>query len=98
MATTRTFFRDSLALGSNILDLLKTSNVIPQEGDTLVLGARHCTISTLPADFNYVIAADKLSLSAGSSLTLTGTTNNTSPNVTILAVEIDGPFNLVCAG
>src|SRR5207244_622001 len=52
----------------------------------------------LPGDFNYVIGADKLSLASSSPLNVSGTAGNESPNVTILAVEINGPFSLECRG
>ena len=96
MATVR-FFRDSLALDNNLPALLASAGINVQPGDTLVLGARLCTIAALPGGFHYVIGADKLSL-ASSPLTVTGTDAARSPNVTVLADEIVGPFNLICRG
>src|ERR1700730_7429003 len=92
------FFRDSLILDNNLPALLASAKLTIQPGDTIVLGARLCTISALPGDFNYVIGADKLSLALPSPLNVSGTAGNRSPNVTILAVEIDGPFSLACRG
>ena len=95
---TLSFFRDILALDSNLVTLLSKAKLTPKPGDTIMLGARNCTISTLPGDFNYVIAADKLSLKDATSLKIGGTANNKSPSITILAVEIDGAFNLAASG
>jgi len=95
---TLSFFRDTLALDSNLVTLLSNAKLTPKPGDTILLGARNCTISTLPGDFNYVIAADKLSLKDATSLKIGGTSNNKSPSITILAVEIDGAFNLAASG
>jgi hypothetical protein len=91
MATVR-FFRDSLTLTNN-LSALTNAGVTLQPGDMLVLGARLCTIMALPGDFNYVIGADKLMLGA-EGVVVSGTAGNRSPNVTLLAAEIDGLFNL----
>ena len=63
MATIR-FFRDSLALDNNLPALLASAGINIQPGDTLVLGARLCTIAALPGGFHYVIGADKLSLAS----------------------------------
>ena len=95
---TLSFFRDTLALDSDLVTLLSNAELTPKPGDTIMLGARNCTISTLPGDFNYVIAADKLSLKDATSLKIGGTSNNKSPSITILAVEIDGAFNLAVSG
>ena len=95
---TLSFFRDILALDSDLVTLLSNAELTPKPGDTIMLGARNCTISTLPGDFNYVIAADKLSLKDATSLKIGGTSNNKSPSITILAVEIDGAFNLAVSG
>jgi hypothetical protein len=95
---TLSFFRDTLALDSDLVTLLSKAKLTPKPGDTIMLGARNCTISTLSGDFNYVIAADKVSLKDATSLKIGGTSNNKSPNITILAVEIDGAFNLAASG
>src|SRR6478609_812613 len=96
--STLNFFRDTLALDSNLVTLLSNAKLTPKPGDTIILGARNCTISDLPGDFNYVIAADKLSLKGATSLKIGGTANNQSPSITILAAEIDGAFNLAVSG
>jgi hypothetical protein len=95
---TLSFFRDILALDSDLVTLLSNAELTPKPGDTIMLGARNCTISNLSGDFNYVIAADKLSLKDATSLKIGGTSNNKSPSITILAVEIDGAFNLAVSG
>jgi hypothetical protein len=96
MATVK-FFRDSLTLDDSLTALTK-AGVTPQPGDTLFLGARLCTIAALSGDYNYVIGADTLSVASPSPLDVSGTSANKSPNVTILAVEINGPFSLECRG
>src|ERR1700730_1261941 len=96
MGTIR-FFQESLSINNNIADLLAHAPppLTVHPGDTLVLGARQCSITALPGDYHYVIAADKLTLAGIPFLTVNGTTGNPSPSVTVLAIEIDGPFDLV---
>lgn len=95
--STVAFFRDSLTLDNSLPALLAAAKLTIKPRDTLVLGARLCTIAALPGDFNYVIGADNLTV-ATPALTVNGTGSNPSPTVTILAVEINGALNLDCRG
>jgi hypothetical protein len=101
-------FNEALSFDNNLaanLRALLASEALPHTppqtfnpGDTLVLGRRTCSISALPGDYNYVIVADKLTLTpppGTSSLVVNGTAGNPSPSVTVLAVEIEGAFKLV---
>ena len=93
-------FTESLVLNNNIIALFgiplpgKGQLPTPRPGDTLVLGGHQCSITALPGDYNYVIAADTQTLTGISTLVVTGTAGNPSPNVTVLAVEIEGAFEL----
>jgi hypothetical protein len=94
---TLSFFQESLAINNNVVDLFAhaTPPLTVHPGDTLVLGARQCSITALPGDYHYVIAADKLTLAGIAPLTVKGTPANPSPSVTVLAIEIVGPFGLL---
>ena len=95
MATMR-FFREILSLNDGLTAMLKGAGFDPRHGDTLVFGARDCTILSLPSDYDYVIAADRLTLTLGS-IKL----QDTVPRqccITVLAGKIDGAFNIVSKG
>lgn len=94
MANTIRFFRDTLSVDPNLIAGLQAAG-----GDTLVLGARQVTLDVLQPDFNYVIAAEQLTVSAGAATTLRGVGGNPSPAVTVLARTIAGaPLNITAAG
>ena len=56
------FFREILTLDDRLAGPRQTPDFAPQYGDTLVFGARECTIHSLSSDYDYVIAADRLSM------------------------------------
>jgi hypothetical protein len=94
MSTYR-FFRDSLSLDATLLTRLLNAGITPIPGDTLVLGAAHCLMTTLSPDFNYVILADTLVSSSSIVVTAKGVP---APSVSIFANNIAVPMNLTVAG
>jgi hypothetical protein len=90
------FFRETLTLDAHLTDPRQTEGFRPQHGDTLVFGARECTIHSLPSDYDYVIAADRLTLPSGS-ITLQDPLHRLC-GITVLAGVIDGPFNVMSKG
>jgi hypothetical protein len=90
------YFREILMLDDRLTDPRRTAGFAPQYGDTLVFGARECTIHSLSSDYDYVIAADRLSMPSGS-ITLHDTLHRQC-GITVLAAVIDGAFNLIAKG
>lgn len=86
MPNTVRFFRDTLTLDQSLIDSLGAT-----PGDTLVVAARDLTLSELGPHFNFVIAADQLTVAPGASTSLAGTPAVPSPAVTVLARSITGP-------
>src|SRR5215471_4129364 len=95
MATIQ-FFRETLSLNDGLATTLKDAGFDPKYGDTLVLGARDCTILSLPSAFDYVIAADRLTLTLGSIRLQDSLPRRCC--ITVLAGKIDGGFNIVSKG
>lgn len=93
MANTVRYFRDSLTVDQNLIYGLS-----PQPGDTLVFGARQVILSALVSTYDYVIVADKLTVAPNAPTSLTGQDGNPSPDVTVLAGNIEGVLQLKCAG
>lgn len=94
MSKTIRFFRDTLSVDQSLISALQAA-----VGDTLVLGARQVTLQALQPEFNYVLAAEGLTVAAGAATMLRGVGGNASPEVTVLARTITGaPLNLTAAG
>ena len=51
------FFRDSLTLDDTLFERLAKAGIETHPGDTLVLGAANCTLTSLSPAFSYVILA-----------------------------------------
>jgi hypothetical protein len=93
MPNTTRFFRDALSIDQNLIAMLN-----PHPGDTLVLGGRQVTLSALLPAYNYVIAADQLTVAPQAATSITGVGENPSPAVTVLAGAINGLLSITCAG
>jgi hypothetical protein len=93
--STYLFFRDSLTIDANLPARLATAGIKPVPGDTLVLGAAKCLLSTLSPDFNYVILAD--SLLSGSPIAITAT-SIPAPSVSVFANSIGLLLTLTVSG
>jgi hypothetical protein len=89
------FLRETLTLDDRLTEL-RAAGFAPRHGDTLVFGARECRILSLPSDYDYVIAADRLDLPAGS-ITLQDTLHRQCC-ITVLAEVIEGPFSVISKG
>lgn len=89
MANTVRYFRDVLAIDQNLIASLNA-----RYGDTLVFGARQVTVLSLTPYYNYVFAADRITV-AGGAISFTTATPSA---VTVLAANIDGPLSITCAG
>ncbi len=94
MATYR-FFRDSLTLDGTLLARLQNVGISPIPGDTLVLGAAHCILSSLSPDFNYFVLADTL---VSSSVVGLAATSVPAPSVGIFANAFATALNLTVTG
>ena len=92
MASIIKIFRDSITLDQSLI-----ASLSPNAGDTLVVAARNINLSALLPDYNYTIVADQLSVSSPQ-FALTGTPQNLSPQVTVLAKQIQGQLVLVSKG
>jgi hypothetical protein len=97
MSNTIRFFRDTLTIDQNLI-----SSLDPHPGDTLVLGGRQIGLSTLLSAYNYIIAADQLTVAPQAATSLTGVImeggENPSPAVSVLAGAINGLLSITCAG
>jgi hypothetical protein len=93
MPNTTRFFRDVLSIDQNLIAMLN-----PHPGDTLVLGGRQVSLSALLPAYNYVIAADQLTVAPQAAISITGVGENPSPVVTVLAGAINGLLAITCAG
>ncbi len=87
------FFRDALGIDQSLI-----SSLSPRPGDTLVFAARQVTLFGLLSAYNYVIAADELNVTLGAATSLIGVEGNPTPAVTVLAIAIQGPLHILCAG
>ena len=94
MSTYR-FFRDSLIVDDSLFARLGNAGIVPAPGDTLVLGAAHCILSSLSPAFNYTILADTLTPSPVVSVNAVSVP---APTVSVIANTIAGPFRLVVTG
>ncbi|HXO39690.1 MAG TPA: hypothetical protein VN872_13700 [Candidatus Acidoferrum sp.] len=92
MANTIKIFRDSITLDQSLI-----ASLSPSAGDTLVVAARNIILSALLPDYNYTIVADQLSVSSPQ-FSLTGTAQNPSPQITVMAKQIRGQLVLVSKG
>jgi hypothetical protein len=95
MPNTTRVFRDTLSIDQNLFNTLNP-NLHP--GDTLVLGGRQVSLVALLPAYNYVIAADQLTVAPQAVTSITGTGENPSPAVTVLAGAISGLLSITCAG
>jgi hypothetical protein len=89
MSDTIRFFRDRLTIDLDLIAEL----AIPGTG-TLVFGAREVELAALSPSYEYVIAADDLTVPASAGTSLVGD----SPKVTVLALAISGTLQITCAG
>ena len=87
------YFRDVLTIDQNLISTLPAA-----VGDTLVLGARQLTLVSLSPLYNYVIAADQMTVVPGAGSSLIGGDGNPSPSVTVLASSIDGALTINSVG
>jgi hypothetical protein len=55
------FFRDQLTIDDSLPGQLAALGITPGSGETLVLGAATCQLSSLPGGLDYIIMADSLS-------------------------------------
>jgi enamine deaminase RidA (YjgF/YER057c/UK114 family) len=95
MATVR-FFRDSLAVDDTRLERLDKAGVEPHPGDTLVLGAASCTLTSLSPAFSYVILAETLTM--GLSPIAVSPPGDPAPAVSVLANSIVGRLDITVTG
>lgn len=92
MPTTIRHFQDELTIDAALASHLGAT----QGGDTLVLGGRLVTLAGLSSGFNYVIAADRLTVPAGATFDLVGVNG---PGIGIFARELRGaPLMITSAG
>jgi hypothetical protein len=94
--TTIRFFRDSLAVDDTLFERLGKAGVEAHPGDTLVLGAASCTLTSLSAGFSYVILAD--TLTTGPSPITVGAPGDPAPAITVLANSIVGRLDVTVTG
>lgn len=88
MARTVRYFRDALIIDRNLISNLKAS-----PGDTIVFGAREVTLASLASGFDYVIAAERMSVAPNAATAIGGNTFTT-----VLAASIDGALNITSMG
>ncbi|MGC4049817.1 MAG: hypothetical protein QM757_09925 [Paludibaculum sp.] len=94
MPQTIRFFRDTLTIDESV-----PASIHANPGDTLVLGGRQVNLITLRPDFNYVIAAEQLTVVPNAGTSLVGVVSNPSPSITVLARGINGaPLAITSAG
>jgi hypothetical protein len=90
MAANLYFFRDTLSVDQTTIGALNAG-----PGDTLVLAGRQVSLSSLAPQFNYIIAADELTVAPNAQTLVVGT----APVVTILARTILGaPLAITAKG
>jgi hypothetical protein len=93
MPNTIRFFRDSLTIDQDLIATLGA-----QPADTIVFGARQVNLSALSPLFDYVIAADEVTVQPAAGTALKGENANASPDVTVLAATITGALQITCSG
>ena len=82
------FFRDSLTLDDTLFERLAKAGFETHPGDTLILGAAKCTLTSLSPAFSYVILAD--TLTAGPSPIALGAPGDPAPTISLFANSIVG--------
>ncbi|MFT4218811.1 MAG: hypothetical protein QM619_16740 [Micropruina sp.] len=91
MSKTTRFFQDVLTIDAGVPAALQASG-----GDTLVLAGRLVTLTGLVSGFNYVIAADQLTVADDAALSVFGVTG---PSIGVFAREILGaPLAITSTG
>jgi hypothetical protein len=87
------YFRDVLTIDQNLISSLNAPY-----GEIIVLGARQLALLSLSPAYNYIIAADQMTVLPGAGVSLTGSDGNFSPSVTVLASSIDGALTITSVG
>ena len=82
MSETIRFFQDVLTIDQDLITMLN-----PQADDTIVLGGRIVTLSGVLPKYNYVIAADELTVLSN---VATPPFDDPGPVITVLAGSIKG--------
>src|SRR4029450_544659 len=89
MSDTVRFFRDRLKIDFDLITRL----AVPGTG-TLVFGAREVELVALLPSYEYLIAADRLTVPPQAGTSLVGD----ALKVTVLALDIAGALQITCAG
>ena len=90
------FIRDSLAIDDTLLARLAGSGIAARAGDTLVLAAARCTLTSLSQDFDYIILADELV--AGQAPIGVAAAGDPAPAVIVRARSIAGALSITVTG
>lgn len=91
MPTTIRYFQDELTIDAGLPATLQATG-----GDTLVVAGRLVTLTALVSGFNYVIAAEELTVADSAALSVFGATG---PSIGVFAREILGaPLAITSAG
>ena len=90
------FFRDSLTLDDTLFERLAKAGIETHPGDTLVLGAANCTLTSLSPAFSYVILAD--TLTTGPSPIALSAPGDPAPAVSVFANSIVGALDITVTG
>lgn len=88
---TKFFFRDTFTIDESLLSRLATERIELAGGDTLVIGAVNCTLTSLLPGISYVILAESLT-------TAPSVVASATPAVSVFATTLVTPFALSLPG